>query len=122
VPRPPPRPDTRIADTFPVITAAGAVQGRSRPGPRSAPRRYIARLAEPDPRARRRSALWEELITPAGARRGLPALGPPLTTAARALARGGPGASQPERGVLQPRRRPAPTRERGALQLAAARS
>jgi hypothetical protein len=52
--RPPPRSSTRIADTAPVINAVGAAQGWSRLGPRSAPRRSIARRSSgPDSRARR---------------------------------------------------------------------
>ena len=65
--RPPPPPGTRTADHS-IIVAAGAAQGWSRPGPRSAPRRFIARRAEPEPRARRRSALGG-LIDPAGPRK-----------------------------------------------------
>lgn len=51
--RPPPRSSTRTADTVSVITAASAAQGWSRLGPRSAPRRSIARRSGPDSRARR---------------------------------------------------------------------
>src|SRR3954447_12699825 len=68
-PPPPPPPDTRTAGNS-IIVVSGAVQGWSRRAPRSAPRRFIARPAAPDPRARRRSALGG-LIDPAGPRRPL---------------------------------------------------
>src|SRR3954452_3912412 len=69
---------------------SGHRPGRRRPG-MVAPRPQVC--STPVHRPARRTCppapagdqlLWEELITPAGPRRGLHALGPPLTTAARA--------------------------------------